>query len=126
MTVFLQKDMHLASTFLGEHSAHRIEGTLSSMHVIIHDRGFMCMRSHVGYTPLISLERRQSKTVGYQVVELNVSKQKIDIPLVVAEDAVSRQALKDGLVAALRQAVASRAVGRRLLCLNFETKTRPR
>ena len=69
---------------------------------------------------LINLELGQSKCVGYQVVKLNLSKQEVDIPLVVAKDAVCPQALKDRLVAALRQAVASRAVGHRLLHLSLE------
>ena len=119
--------MHLASTFLGEHSTHRIEGTFSSMHVFIHGRRFICMRSHSGNiqwkmrcTSLIILERRQSKTVGWQFVKLNLSEQKVDIPLVVAEVAVCPQGLIDRLVAALCQAVSSRAVGHQLVHLNFE------
>ena len=48
VSVHLQDHVHLPSTFLGEHSTHRIEGTFSSMHVIIHGRRFMCMRSHSG------------------------------------------------------------------------------
>ena len=43
------------------------------------------------------------------------------MPLIVAEDAVCPHALKDQLVAALLQAFASRAVGHRLVHLNFET-----
>ena len=56
--------MHLASTFLSKQCNHRIEGTLSSLHVIIHSRRLMCMGSHsgtiqskMGCTPLINLER---------------------------------------------------------------------
>ena len=45
----------------------------------------------------------------------------VDIPLVVTEDAVCTQALKDRLVSALRQAVSSGAVRHRLVHLNFET-----
>ena len=47
-SVHLQDHMHLASTFLGKYCTHRIQGTFSSLHVIIHGRGFMCMRSHWG------------------------------------------------------------------------------
>ena len=128
MSVHLQNHMHLASTFLGEHSTHRAEGTFGSMHVIIHGRRFMRTRSHSGKsqwkmpcTSLINLERRQSKTVGCQAVKLNLSEQKVDIPLVVAADTVCLQALKDRLVATLRQAVASRAVGNHPVHSNFET-----
>ena len=46
MSVHLQDHMHLASTFLGKHCTHRIEGTFRSLHVIIHGRWLMCMRSH--------------------------------------------------------------------------------
>ena len=109
MSVHLQNHMHVASAFLSHYDAHRIQGTFTSMHVIISGRRFMCMRSRlekiqrkVGYMSLINLQRRQSKTVGCQVVEMNLSKQKIYIPLVVAEDAVCPQTLKDRLVAALR------------------------
>ena len=48
VSVLLQDYMHLASTFLGKHCTHRIEGTLSSLHLIIHGRRLMCMRSHSG------------------------------------------------------------------------------
>ena len=48
VSVHLQDHMHLASTFLGKHCTHRIEGTFRSLHVIIHGRWFMCMRSHSG------------------------------------------------------------------------------
>ena len=75
----------------------------------------------MGCTSLINPERRQSKTVACQGVALNLSEPKIDIPLVVAEDAVCPQALKDRLIAALRQAVASSAVGHRLMLFTFET-----
>ena len=75
----------------------------------------------MGCTSLIHVERRQSKTVGRQVVKLNLGEQKVDIPLLVGEDAVYPQVLKDGRVAVLRKAVASRAVGHRLVHLNFET-----
>ena len=44
----LRDHMHLASTFLGKHCTHRIEGTFRSLHVIIHGRWLMCMRSHSG------------------------------------------------------------------------------
>ena len=44
----LQDHMHLASMFLGKHCRHRIEGTFRSLHVIIHGRWVMCMRSHSG------------------------------------------------------------------------------
>ena len=44
----LKPETHLASTFLGKHCTHRVEGTFSSMHVIIHGRRFMCMRTHSG------------------------------------------------------------------------------
>ena len=101
--------MHLASTLFGKHCTHRIEGTFSSLHVIIYRRRFMCMRSHsekiqwkMGCTSLINLERRLSKTVGRQLVKLNLSEQKVDMPLVVTKDAVCAQALEDRLVAALR------------------------
>ena len=36
VSVYLQDHMHLASTFLGKHCTHRIEGTFRSLHVIIH------------------------------------------------------------------------------------------
>ena len=75
----------------------------------------------MGCTSLISFQRRQLKTVGCQVVKLNLGEQKVDIRLVVAKDAVCPQGLKDRLVAALRQAVASRAVGHRLMHLNLKT-----
>ena len=52
---------------------------------------------------------------------MTLGEQEVDIPLVVAEDAVCTQALEDRLVAALRQAVASRAVGYRLVHLDLET-----
>ena len=74
----------------------------------------------MGRASLINVERRQSETIGCQIVKLNLGEQNVDIPLVVAEDAVCPQALKDRLVAALRQAVASRAVGHRLMHLKFE------
>ena len=45
VSVHLKDHMHLASTFLGKHCTHRIEGTFRSLHVIIHGRWFMCMRS---------------------------------------------------------------------------------
>ena len=48
VSVHLQDHMHLASTFLGKHCTHRIEGTCCSLHVIIHGRWLMCMRSHSG------------------------------------------------------------------------------
>ena len=48
VSVHLQDHMHLASTFLGKHWTHRIEGTFRPLHVIIHGRLFMCMRSHSG------------------------------------------------------------------------------
>ena len=87
--------MHLVWAFLSEHCTHRVKGTFSTMHVIIHSRRFMCMRRRLekvqrkmGCTSLINLEQRQSKTVGCQVVKLNPSKQEVDIPLNVAEDAV--------------------------------------
>ena len=95
MSVHLQSHMHLASTLFGKHCTHRIEGTLSSLHVIIYGRRFMCMRSHsekiqwkMGCTSLINLERRLSKTVGRQLVKLNLSEQKVDMPLVVTKDVV--------------------------------------
>ena len=72
-------------------------------------------------TSVINLERRYWKAVGRQVVKLNLGEQKVDIPLVVTKDAVCTQALKDGLVAVLRQAVASRAVGHPLVHLDLET-----
>ena len=56
--------MHLASKFLGKHCTHRIEGTPSLLHVMIHGRRLMCMGSHsgkiewkMGCTSLINLER---------------------------------------------------------------------
>ena len=64
LSVHVQDHMHLASTFLGRHCTHRIEGTLSSLHVIIHGQRLMCMRGHsgkiqwkMGCTSLIHLER---------------------------------------------------------------------
>ena len=54
-------------------------------------------------------------------MKLNLGEQKVDIPLVVTEDAVCMQTLQDRLVAALRQAVASRAVGRHLVHLDLKT-----
>ena len=64
LSVHLQDHMHLASTFLGKHCTHRIEGTFRSLHVIIHGRWFMCMRSHswkvqwkMGCSSFIYLER---------------------------------------------------------------------
>ena len=101
--------MHLASTFLGKHCTHRIEGTFSSLHVIIHGRWLMCMRSRsgefhwkMGCLSLIYLERGYPKAIGREVVKLNLGKQKVDIPLVITKDAVCTQALEDRLVAALR------------------------
>ena len=65
VSVHLQDHMHLASTFLGKHCTHRIEGTFRSLHVIIHRRRFMWMRSHsgkiqweMGCSSLINFERR--------------------------------------------------------------------
>ena len=65
MSVHLQDHMHLVSTFLSKQCSHRIGGTLSSMHVIIHGRSFMRVRSHsakiqwkMGCRSLINLERR--------------------------------------------------------------------
>ena len=46
--VHLQDHMHLASTFFGKHCTQGIEGTFRPLHVIIHGRWFMCMRSHSG------------------------------------------------------------------------------
>ena len=64
VSVHLQDHMHLVSTFLGKHCTHRIEGTFRSLHVIIHGRLFMCMRSHsekiqwkMGCSSFIYLER---------------------------------------------------------------------
>ena len=64
VSVHLQDHMHLASTFLGKHCTHRIEGTFRSLHVIIHGRWLMCMRSHsekiqwkMGCSCFIYLER---------------------------------------------------------------------
>ena len=78
------------------------------MHVIIHGQRYMCMRHYsgkiqweMGCTSLINLERRQSKTVGCHLVELNLSEQKVDVPLVVAKDAMCLQALKNRLVTGL-------------------------
>ena len=48
VSVRLQDHMHLASTFLSKHCMHRMEGTFRSLHVIIHGRWLMCMRSHSG------------------------------------------------------------------------------
>ena len=48
VSVHLQDHMHLASTLLGKHCTHRIEGTFRSLHVIIHGRWLMCIRSHSG------------------------------------------------------------------------------
>ena len=48
LSVHLQDHMHLASTFLGKHYTHRIQGTFRSLHVIIHGRWLMCLRSHSG------------------------------------------------------------------------------
>ena len=45
----------------------------------------------------------------------------VEIPLVVTKDALCTQALKDGLVAAFRQAVAPSVVGHRLVHLDLET-----
>ena len=79
------------------------------MHVIIYGGCFMCMTSHsgkiqlkIGCTSLINLERIWSKTVGSQVVKVNLGEQKVDIPLVVTKDAVCAQALENRLVAAPR------------------------
>ena len=65
VSVHLQDHMHLASAFLSKHCTHRIEGTFSSMHVIIHGQRFMRATIHSGKTPwkmvctpLINLERR--------------------------------------------------------------------
>ena len=65
VSVHLQDHMDLVSTFLSKHCTYRIEDTLSSMHVIIHGRRFMRVRSHsgkiqwkMGCTPLLNLERR--------------------------------------------------------------------
>ena len=48
VSLHLQDHMHLASTFLGKHCTHRTQGTFRSLHVIIHGRLLMCMRSHSG------------------------------------------------------------------------------
>ena len=48
VSVRLQDHMHLASTFLGKHCTHRIDGTFRSLHVIIHGGSFLCMRRHSG------------------------------------------------------------------------------
>ena len=48
VSVHLQDHMHLASRFLSKHCTHSIEGTFRSLHVIIHGRWFMCMRSRSG------------------------------------------------------------------------------
>ena len=48
VSVHLQDHMHLASMFLGKHCTHRTEGTFRALHVIIHGRWLMCMRSHSG------------------------------------------------------------------------------
>ena len=45
-------------------------------------------------TSLINLERRESTIVGRQVVKPNLAEQKVDIQLVVTEDAGCMQALK--------------------------------
>ena len=46
VSVHLQDHMHLASTLLGKHCTHRIQGTFRSLHVIIHGRWLMCMRKN--------------------------------------------------------------------------------
>ena len=48
VSVHLQDHMHSASTLLGKHCTHRIEGTPSSLHVIIHGQRRMCRGSHSG------------------------------------------------------------------------------
>ena len=128
MSVHLQDHMHLASAFLSKHCRHRIQGTFSLKHVTIHGRRFMRVISHsgkiqwkMGCTSLVNVERRWSKTVARQVVKLNLGEQKVDIRLVVTKDVVCTQALKDQLVAVLRQAIASRAVGHCLVHLDLET-----
>ena len=54
------------------------------------------------------------------MVELYLGEQEVGIPLLVTKNAVCSQTMKDGLVASLRQAIASRAVGHCLMHLNLE------
>ena len=48
MSVHLHDHMHLASAFLSKHCTHRIKSTFRSMHVNIHGRSSMRVRSHSG------------------------------------------------------------------------------
>ena len=83
--------MHLASTFLSEHGAHRIERKFNTMNVITRGRILMYMGGHswevqrnIGCA-FIKLERWQSKTVGGQVVELYLGEREVYIPLIVGK-----------------------------------------
>ena len=69
---------------------------------------------------LISLERRQSKAFGRQVLELDFGEQEVNVPCDVAEDTVCSQTPKDRLDGSLSQAIASRVVGHCLMHLNPE------
>ena len=81
----------------------------------------ICSRQGLGTLRARTRLSGQRLVVGRHVVKLNLGEQKVDIPLVVTKDAVCAQALKDRLLAALRQAVASRAAGYRLVHLDVET-----